>query len=136
MSEQTQWQKETIKNTKNLAIWTLGWVLTMALANFGPHFLWDKSTLISVLAISLNLLAGIGMIWANKVHLLGLDEMQQRVQLNAMAIALGVGLVFGLAYSNLDTAKVIGFDAEISHLVILISLTYAFSTVIGLRKYR
>jgi hypothetical protein len=77
-----------------------------------------------------------GVIVANKRHLLGLDELQQRIQLEAMALSLGVGLVAGLAYSNLDVANLIPGDAEISNLVILISLTYAAGIVAGQRKYR
>ncbi|MDC2888160.1 hypothetical protein [Psychrosphaera algicola] len=108
----------------------------MAIASFGPVFIWDGNTTMSSISVAINLLVGIGMIWANKKHLAGLDEMQQKVQLNAMAIALGVGLVFGLAYSNLDIANVIESDAEISHLVMLIGITYLVSTIIGLRKYQ
>lgn len=130
------WKQQNIDNTKRLAIWTFGWLVTMALASFGPVFIWDGNTTMSTLSVAFNLLVGIGMIWANKKHLAGLDEMQQKVQLNAMAIALGVGLVFGLAYSNLDIANVIEADAEISHLVMLIGITYLVSTIIGLRKYQ
>ena len=73
---------------------------------------------------------------ANKRHLKGLDEMHQKIQLEAMALSLGVGLVVGLAYSNLDVTNIIAFDAEISHLVILMGLTYLAGVVIGLRRFR
>ncbi len=66
----------------------------------------------------------------------GLDEMHQKIQLEAMALSLGVGLIAGLGYSNLDIATVIAFDAKISHLVILMGLTYAAGTFFGIRKYR
>ena len=50
------------------------------------------------------------MIVANKNHLRGLDEMQQKIQLEAMALALGVGLVAGLGYSTLSITNLITFD--------------------------
>ena len=53
-----------------------------------------------------------------------------------MALSLGVGLIAGPGYSNLDIATVIAFDAKISHLVILMGLTYAAGTFFGIRKYR
>lgn len=130
------WKQQNLKNTKLLAQWTLIWLITLAISSFGPSLIWAGNTMVSTVAIIVNVFAGFGMIWANKVHLNGLDEMQQKVTLHAMAIALGVGLVFGLAYSSLDVANVIPFDAEISHLIILIGLTYFFSTVIGLRYYQ
>ena len=54
----------------------------------------------------------------------------------ATVASFGVGLVVGLAYSTLDVVDVIAVDAEISFLVILISLTYLGGVFIGRRKYQ
>ncbi|MBT8049286.1 MAG: hypothetical protein HKN57_05660 [Xanthomonadales bacterium] len=130
------WAAANTRNTKRLGIWTAGWVLTMAVANFGPHFVWQGNKVLTAMAIGVNLLIGVGMILANKRFLQGQDEMHQRIQLEAMALTLGVGLIAGLAYSNLDTTNLIPFDAEISHLVILMSLTYMAGLFRGLRRFR
>lgn len=130
------WAANTVRNTVRLGYWTGAWVLTMALANFGPVFIWQFSKLPTILAILVNIGIGIGMIMANKRHLNGLDEMHQKIQLEAMALSLGVGLVLGLAYSNLDVTNVIESDAEISHLVIVMSLTYLGGVFAGLKRYR
>ncbi|XOV80301.1 MAG: hypothetical protein ACFHVJ_04945 [Aestuariibacter sp.] len=136
-SEQTSnWQQQHIANTKRLALWTFIWLVTMAIASFGPPLLWAGDEIWSIIAITLNVLVGFRMIWANKIQLQGLDELQQKVQLEAMGITLGIGLVLGLAYSNLDTANVMSSDAEISHMVMIMGVTYLISTVIGLRKYQ
>ena len=130
------WAANTVRNTVRLGYWTGAWVLTMALANFGPIFIWPANKLLTILAILVNIGIGIGMIMANKRHLNGLDEMHQKIQLEAMALSLGVGLVLGLAYSNLDVTNVIESDAEISHLVILMGLTYLAGVFAGLKRYR
>ncbi|MDX5437004.1 MAG: hypothetical protein LPK03_07410 [Pontibacter sp.] len=123
-------------NTSLLATWTAAWTLSMALASLGPTLLWGENKALSIMAIVLNAALGVGMILANIRHINGLDEMQRKVQLEAMGIALGVGVVGGLSYSLLDTTNVIPGDAEISYLVILIGLTYLGATVIGLNRYR
>lgn len=129
--------KANIKRyTIRLAWWTLAWLVSMALATFGPKYLWQEADMITVIAIGLNLLIGLGMIIANKNHLQSLDELHQKIHLEAMGITLGVGLVVGLAYSNLDVSDVIAADAEISHVVILMGLTYLASVFIGTRKYQ
>jgi hypothetical protein len=87
------------------------------------------------MAIVLNVAAGFGMILANIRHLKGLDELQQKIQLEAMGFALGVAVVLGLAYSALDITDVMPFDAEISNLVILIGLTYFAGVLVGQRRY-
>ena len=130
------WAAKASRNTIHLAYWTGAWLVTMAIATFGPILIWDYGKLLTIIAVIINLLVGFGMIAANKRHLKGLDEMHQKIQLEAMALSLGVGLVVGLCYSILDTANVIAADAEISHLIILIGLTYGAGVRLGLRKYR
>jgi hypothetical protein len=130
------WSATVRTNTRRLGLWTVAWVATMAIANFGPRLVWGELGWITALAIAVNLTIGAGMVLANIRHLKGLDEMQQKVQLEAMGLSLGVGLVAGLAYSNLDVTGLIGFHAQISHLVIVMGLTYIAGTMAGARKYR
>ncbi|SMD38130.1 hypothetical protein SAMN04488029_3645 [Reichenbachiella faecimaris] len=134
-SQNNNWAEEIKRNTINLAYWTIAWTASMALATFGPIFIWENQAM-TISGIVINLGLGAGMILANKRHLNGLDEMQKKIQLEAMAIALGVGIVSGLSYSLLDQTNVIQMDAEISHLVILIGLTYAMAIFIGRYRYK
>jgi len=130
------WKDRTNKTVIRLAIWTGLWVTTMALATFGPEFIWGSNLLLTIFAILLNLGIGIGMIVANISHLKVLDEMMQKIQLEAMALALGIGVVCGLNYALLDTTNIIDFNAEISHLVILIALSYLAAIFVGYRRYQ
>lgn len=123
------------KVTKNLALWTLFWVVSLALATFGPKFIWEGNTLWSIIAIIINTAIGAGMIWANIKHLGILDELQKKIQLEAMGIALGVGIVGGLSYSVMDIANVISSDAEIGFLVMLISISYIIALLVGKNRY-
>lgn len=132
----TTWQQKNKNTTAKLSMWTAFWVLSMALTNFGPRFIWDFNLTLTIIAILLNLALGLKMVVVNIAHLKGLDEMQQRIQLNAMGITLGISLVVGLTYSNLDVVNLISFHAEISHLVIFMGLTYLTATYIGNRSYR
>ncbi|WP_153916098.1 hypothetical protein [Shewanella sp. TC10] len=135
-SMDNDWKKCNSVNTIRLAKWTAAWVITLAITTFGPFFLWPENDIITVAAIGGNFLVGIGMIWANKQHLASLDELQQKIQLNAMALSLGVGLIVGISYSTLSTTGIINAHAEISHLIIVMSLTYSVGILLGNRKYR
>jgi len=135
-TDDTAWQRNVMGNTKRLAFSTGAWALTMALANFGPVFLWSGDKLWTILAILLNTALGVVMIIVNKQQLQSLDEMQQRIQRDAMGITLGVGLVAGLSYSSLAINNVIPGDAEISVLVIIMGLTYMITVLLVSRKYR
>ncbi len=130
------WATSNRRNTLRLGYWTFAWVATMAVAAFGPRFLWDYATLPTTLGVLVNLAVGVGMIVANKRHLQGLDELHRKIFLDAAAITLGVGLVCGLSYELLEDIRLIAFEPEISHLVMLMSLTFLVSMIVGHRKYQ
>ena len=131
----TQLEK-TVTNPAILLAAVLSVTPLLPSLNAATHYVWKDSPWLTLAGILLNLAVGVGMIMANRRHLKGLDEMQQKIQLEAMALSLGVGLIGGLAYSNLDVTNLIAFDAEISHLVILMALTYMVGIAVGVRRYR
>ncbi len=133
--KQQDYHTQIKKNTKNLAIYTALWTISMAIATFGPKFIWEGNKTLTFIGVFVNAIFGVFMILANIKHLNGLDELQKKIQLEGMAIALGVGIVGGLTYSLLDTTNLIAQDAEISFLVIIIALTYLASVIIGQKKY-
>ncbi len=51
-------------------------------------------------------------------------------------MALGVGLVVGVSYELLEDIKLITFEPEISHLILLMCLTYGVGIILGNRRYR
>ena len=130
------WAASSARNTVRLRYWVIAWVATTAVAAGGPKFIWDFATVPTILGVLMNLGVGFGMILANKRHLNGLDELQQKIQLESMALSLGVGLICGISYSVMDTTRLISFDAEISHLVIFMGLTYLAGIFAGQRRYR
>ena len=132
----SDWEQTSIATKTHLGFWTGAWVLSMAVATFGPTYIWPANESLTIFAIVINLLIGFGVIVADIRHLRSLDELHQRVQLEAMAMALGVAIVVGLAYSNLDISNIIEQDAQISHLVLLIGFTYIASMFVGMRRYR
>lgn len=129
-------EKRTRKKTVTLAIWTTLWILSVALGTFGHELFWGSNDLINVLVILLNFGIGIGMIIANIKHLREMDEMIQKVYLEAMGISLGLAVVGGISYKMLDATNVIPFDAGISGLIVLIALSYFISLLINLRRYK
>ena len=130
------WAAASNRNTTRLKIWTAAWVLTTAIAAFGPKLAWDFATVPTIAAQLLNLGTGIGMIVATRRFVLGLDEMQQKIFLQAGALTLGVGLVCGLSYELLEDVRLISFEPQISHLVILMCMTFLVGTIAGYRRYQ
>jgi len=123
-------------STIRLACWGGAWVAATALMKFGPKFLWNQAMVFTLLAVGLDVAVGVGMILANKTYIAGLDELQQRVYLNALAITVGVALIAAVPYSVMDYYHVIAFHAEIWHLLMFMSLTFLVSILYGTWRYR
>lgn len=117
-------------------MWTLSWTASTALVAFGPKFLWNESTGPTLLALLLNVGIGVGMILANRRLFEGLDELERKIHLEALALTMGLTLIVGIAYSLLDSTNIIPWDAEISFLVIFMGLCYLAALVLNQRRYR
>ena len=130
------WAANSNRNTTRLKIWTAAWLLTTAIAAFAAKLVWDFAPVPTIGAQFLNMGAGVGMILATCRYVQGLDELQQKIFLQAGAITLGVGLVFGLSYDLLEDVRLISTQPEISHLVGLMGLTFLAATIIGHWRYR
>lgn len=131
-----QYQSRLQESTLKLAYWTGTWVLTTALLAFGPKFIWGEAPLLTLGALALNIIVGIGMVISNKNHLETLDELERKITLDSLAIALGVGLIAGIPYELMEANNLIAFKAQIGHLIMLMGLTFLSSLYWSLRRYR
>lgn len=123
------------RNVAPLAIWTFAWLATLALARFGPTW-WGETPTATWIAVGVNVVVGIGWIVAHAAFLRGADELWRKIMLDAIAIALGVGLVAGFAASIAQQAGLLGFEPNIALLSILMGVVYLVSVVIGWMRYR
>jgi hypothetical protein len=128
-------KEERKKRTLQLAFWTWTWVITLAMATFGPKILWAESNLLTALAIGINLANGIGMILANRKLFNHYDELERKIHLESMAFTLGASVVVGLSYSLIDQTNLISADAEIGFLVMFIGITYMLALLINRKRY-
>lgn len=126
---------ERKKNLYQLAAWTWSLVATMAIATFGPKYIWDDHYFLTVFAVSVNFANGILMIIANRNLYNSFDELERKIHLESLALTLGLAVVVGLSFSLLDSTKLIAFTAEISHLVLFIGVTYLVCVLVNTRRY-
>jgi hypothetical protein len=123
-------------NVIRLFRWTGAWAAATALMAAGPGFLWKKALGFTLLAVGLDVAVGVGLILAHKKYLDELDELQRKVQLNSLAITAGVALIVAVPYSVMDAYHVIPFHANMSHLVMLMSVTFGVCNLYGTKRYR
>ena len=128
-------KKERKKHLIHLAFWTWSWVLTLAIATFGPEFFWEEKSALTLVAIVVNLAIGILMVLANRKLFNHYDELERKIHLESMGLTLGLAVIIGLTYSLLDQKNLIHSDAEIGFLVGFIGITYIISLMVNRKRY-
>ena len=127
--------KKQKKETKIMLAWCFAWVASFALLSAGVNYLWD-SLLITKIGLLINLAIGIGMIIAHKNLFKTYDELQKKIQFEAMAITLGLAVVVGLIYEVSFDFGVINSEPEFENLMYFICFSYMASTIINSLRYR
>tara|TARA_B110000114_G_scaffold164151_1_gene183483 strand:- start:116 stop:502 length:387 start_codon:yes stop_codon:yes gene_type:complete len=127
--------KKQKKETKIMLAWCFAWVASFAFLSAGVNYLWD-SLLITKIGLLINLAIGIGMIIAHKNLFKTYDELQKKIQFEAMAITLGLAVVVGLIYEVSFDFGVTNSEAEFENLMYFICFSYMASTIINSLRYR
>jgi hypothetical protein len=130
------YQSRIRTSTRRLCLWHGRWAAATLLMAFGPGFLWHRALGLTLLAVGLDVAMGVGMILATKKYVVELDELQRKIFLNALGIAVGVGLIAGVPWTVMDAYHVIHFHANFGFLVILQGLTFLVSLLYGTWRYR
>ena len=124
------------RTTRQCAFWAGVWILATMLFAFGPEFLWPGQLWLTIAVAVINLGVGVGMVLVMRDVLNNTDELHRKVILEAMAIALGVGMVVGTIYPMMESHELAPFDDDMSELILVMGLTFLTSMILGLRRYR
>jgi hypothetical protein len=124
------------RTTAQLALWTLAWVATLAVARFGPELLWDTQPVASWIAVAGNVLVGIAWIVAFARFLRAQDDLWRKINRDALAVTLGVGWVVGFGYFVADAAGILTYNLNIALFPALLGVVYLIAVVVGWIRYR
>ena len=128
---------DSIRTTGRFFLWTIAWLVSLAVARFGPGLLWDTGqSVASWVAVAANLVVGIGWIVAWMRLLQGMDELQRKILQDALTITLGVGWVGGFAYVVADNAGLVGGDVNLGVFPALLGVVYVIAVAVGKLRYR
>ena len=127
--------KEQKKQTKVMLGWTLAWVASLAFLSGAENTLWND-LIYTKIGLLINLAIGIGMIIANKNLFKTYDELQKKIQFEAMAITLGLVVVVGLTYEVSFDFGIINKEPEFEYLMLFICFSYMATNIIHSLRYR
>ena len=124
-----------IRNANIVNMWALAWVASLFLTSFLSDYEWYSSTIPTMIGLVIHAGIGLAMFFAYKRFLKELDEMERKIQLDALASSVGITVIGFSTYSILEKA---GFlpDLNPSNLIVLIALTYMVAVIIGRVRYQ
>jgi hypothetical protein len=134
---ETSGYRDSVMTTARFALWTIAWLVTLAVARFGPELVWDpQQAAASWAAVAVNLIVGVGWIVAFARFLQAQDELQRKILQDALTITLGVGWVGGFAYVVADAAGLLANGVSIAVFPALLGVVYAIAVAVGMFRYR
>ena len=122
------------KNQRHIILWSLAWIVPFLGVNLAIENGWIDNDALAFAAILAVTALGMGVLLAYRRFLSNADELMRKIQLDALALTVGVGVVAGFSYTLLESAGIVA-DAEAMTLVMVMVITYIAGIVAGLRRY-
>lgn len=127
--------KRDVKNANRVNLLTLFWALTLMISTFLSENELLNSGLAITLVFCIHTLIGIAMLTSYRHFLIQLDEMERKVQLNALALSVGIAIISFSSYSILENSAIVP-PLNAAYLIVLIALTYIVGIIKGRISYR
>lgn len=121
------------RSRRSVIVWSAGWVVAFLIADFAIDNGWLGEQVWVVAVTVATALIGLGWVAAYLSFLRHADELMRRIQLEAMAAAVGGGFIAGFALILLRAGGTV--DARISHVLVAMTATYVIALIVGLRRF-
>lgn len=135
VDKKSNYDSRSIRDNLVMVLWVFIWMASMTVADKAALYDWWPDGWLTILAVAVNVLLGLAMIAAFMRLLRGMDDLQRKIQLEALSFALGISLVGCAAYSLLVTWGYI-LDEEVSDIFMLMCVSYSASVLFGVWRYR
>jgi hypothetical protein len=122
------------RNQRRIIGWSFAWTLCWVAGALAIDNGWLAAGAAGVAAAVLSALLGVAMLLAYWRFLREADELRRKIEVEALALAFGVGLVGGIAYWLLGESGIVA-EAEILHVLVLMIATHSLGILLGYRRY-
>ena len=126
--------KRDRRNQRKIILWMLAWMVPWLTLTLGIKKEWFSFGPIAMIALVVITLMGVKMLFSYHHFLREADELRRKIELDALAIAVGISVVSSFSYATLERAGVVG-ETDILSLMMIMMASYSISVVIGLWRY-
>lgn len=129
------WNASPVERRARIAVtaWSLAWVVAFLVTDAAIDRAWVQGE-----AAVVTLTAGValvGVVWLRSYarFIRRTDELMRKIQLDAMALAIGAGFVSGFTLILLDAAGIV--DGRLGHVLTAMVAAYVGTVAIGLARF-
>lgn len=124
----SSYTEQESKASIRAALWAIAWGVSVTLGCAAIYYLPGPSLAIGIIALIANMLVGFAAVKAYMRWLTALDERQRKIQLESIAITLGIlWITFG-GLLVLNTAEIVRID---HHVIAVLTLVAALGMASG-----
>lgn len=121
------------RNRRSVTLWSLAWSLVFVAVTFGIQIL--KWPFAAALAGALGTaILGLGTVLAYRRYLVDADELRRKIEVEALALAFGVGVFGGLSCWLLVVSGALGV-VVFAYVFSAMVLTHVLGVYLGCRRY-
>ncbi len=129
------YDKRSIKENMKMVAWIFIWMVSLIVSDKAALYGWWSAEWITVLSIVINAGFGLGVVHRYRRMLKGMDDLQRKIQLEALSMAFGVSVVGTISYSLLVTWGYI-IDEEVTDIFMLMSISFSASVLLNSLRYK
>ena len=118
----SEYDVRSIRDNLVMVLWVFIWMASLTVADKAALYGWWEDGWLTLLAVAVNVALGLGMMVAFMRLMRGMDELQRKIQLDALSMALGTwGYIV---------------DEEVTDIFMLMCVSYSAAVLIGVWRYR
>lgn len=122
------------RNQRRVLLWMSAWTVSWLGVNAGIKFDWLSPGAPAIGAAVLSTALGVGWVLAYRRFLRDADELRRKIELDALALAVGVGVVGAVAYWLLEMAGAVA-ETDLLNIAVLMIFTHTAGVLLGRRRY-
>jgi len=123
-----------IKNAIIVNFWLLAWAISLVVLTTISGYEWYAKWM-SMSGLAIHIGISVGMIMVVKRFLSEAEDLERKIQLDALALSVGISIVVFSSYSLLE--KVIDVpELSAAYLIVIMSIGYALGLIFGRMRLR
>jgi hypothetical protein len=127
-------QQRDCRNQRLVLLWSFLWALSFLAVALGIKREWLSSGVVTLAAVTGSALLGIATVLAYRRFLEGTDELRRKIEVEALALAFGVGMVGGLSYWLLAISGAVS-ERGFAYVFCAMIVAHPVCVLIGRRRY-